>query len=194
MSILGLGKTVQTLGFLSLLRNTVPSQLCLILCPLTVIQTWSHEVEGYWPSCKMVVYTGTKDERKVLRKKMGLGHVQLGHDGKHENENEDNEYIVNDCSSGLKNEGPEQHKFDLIIMSYETFMCDVKILLRLNWSCLVVDEAHRLKSCESVLYKLLINSVIRESSIFKILLTGTPLQNNINVSFNNLKNINFNIL
>ena len=52
-------------------------------------------------------------------------------------------------------------------------MQDVRELSRIHWKVLVVDEAHRLKNCESKLFQEL-GSLPRDHSL---LLTGTPLQN-----------------
>eukprot|EP01040_Poterioochromonas_malhamensis_P020060 gene20060-23868_t len=56
---------------------------------------------------------------------------------------------------------------------------DIDLLLRFNRQCdfsyLIVDEAHRLKNNQSVLYHRLLNLRVRR----KILLTGTPLQNTV---------------
>eukprot|EP00474_Spongospora_subterranea_P006783 CRZ07241.1 hypothetical protein [Spongospora subterranea] len=66
-------------------------------------------------------------------------------------------------------------KFDVIVTSYEIILTDFSVLSSFNWSLLVVDEAHRLKNQESQLFQKL------EAFSFDhaVLLTGTPIQNNI---------------
>lgn len=54
-------------------------------------------------------------------------------------------------------------------------IADHKFFKKIVWEALIVDEAHRLKNNESKLFKL----SLTYPSNFKILLTGTPLQNNI---------------
>lgn len=66
-------------------------------------------------------------------------------------------------------------KFDALITTYELVLKDADILRDVPWSHLMVDEAHRLKNDESALYREL--SQWRFGS--KLLITGTPLQNNI---------------
>lgn len=68
-----------------------------------------------------------------------------------------------------------QKKFDALITTYEMVLKDAETLSRIKWSALLVDEAHRLKNTEAALYKEL--SQWRFNS--KLLVTGTPLQNNI---------------
>ncbi|CAN0106462.1 unnamed protein product, partial [Discosporangium mesarthrocarpum] len=64
-------------------------------------------------------------------------------------------------------------KFHILITTYEVALKDVRELSRIHWKVLVVDEAHRLKNCDSKLFQEL-GSLPRDHSL---LLTGTPLQN-----------------
>ncbi|KAH0719185.1 ATP-dependent DNA helicase DDM1-like [Solanum tuberosum] len=67
-------------------------------------------------------------------------------------------------------------KFPIVITSYEIAMFDAKKFLRhYTWKYLVVDEGHRLKNSKCKLFKELKLLPIEN----KLLLTGTPLQNNL---------------
>uniref|UniRef100_A0A3P9IX57 Helicase ATP-binding domain-containing protein n=1 Tax=Oryzias latipes TaxID=8090 RepID=A0A3P9IX57_ORYLA len=61
-------------------------------------------------------------------------------------------------------------RFHVLLTSYELITIDQAILGSISWACLVVDEAHRLKNNQSKIY-------------YKLLLTGTPLQNNLEELF-----------
>jgi len=65
------------------------------------------------------------------------------------------------------------YKFDVLITSYEMVMRDPEIQ-QIPWRYVVIDEAHRLKCAKAKLLKTL-QSMRCDS---KLLLTGTPLQNN----------------
>ncbi|KAK1668651.1 hypothetical protein QYE76_056810 [Lolium multiflorum] len=65
--------------------------------------------------------------------------------------------------------------FDALVTSYEFVQLDKAVLQKIKWSTIVVDEAHRLKN----LYCNLASCLKRYSSEFRLLLTGTPLQNSI---------------
>ena len=65
--------------------------------------------------------------------------------------------------------------FNVLLASYEMVCRDKTFFQDLIWSNIVVDEAHRLKNEDSLLYKVL-NEV---DSHHRLLLTGTPLQNNL---------------
>lgn len=66
------------------------------------------------------------------------------------------------------------NNFDVIVTSYEGLVAGLSKLSRFRFTYLVVDEAHKLKSDETLLRKHLMSVSCR----FKLLLTGTPLQNN----------------
>lgn len=56
---------------------------------------------------------------------------------------------------------------------------DKAILSSIEWAALVVDEAHRLKNNQSLFFR-----TLREFKInYRLLLTGTPLQNNLEELF-----------
>ena len=73
----------------------------------------------------------------------------------------------------------------IVVTSYETMTEDTsrKALARVPWAGLVVDEGQRLKNDKSMLYE----SLSKLRFPFKILLTGTPLQNNTRELFNILQ-------
>ena len=70
---------------------------------------------------------------------------------------------------------PIKPNFPVIVTSYEVVMADRKFLSKYNFKYLVVGEGHRLKNFDCKL--------IRELKYIptanKLLLTGTPLQNNL---------------
>lgn len=70
-------------------------------------------------------------------------------------------------------------KFHVLLTSYEMISMDQACLASLEWACLVVDEAHRLKNSQSKFFRVLNSYNIK----YKLLLTGTPLQNNLEELF-----------
>ncbi|KAG9250189.1 SWI/SNF family of DNA-dependent ATPase [Emericellopsis atlantica] len=66
-------------------------------------------------------------------------------------------------------------KFDVCITSYEMVLREKTHLKKLPWKYIIIDEAHRIKNEESSL-----SQVIRLfHSLNRLLITGTPLQNNL---------------
>uniref|UniRef100_A0A667YDN3 Chromodomain helicase DNA binding protein 1-like n=1 Tax=Myripristis murdjan TaxID=586833 RepID=A0A667YDN3_9TELE len=65
--------------------------------------------------------------------------------------------------------------FHVLLTTYELCLKDASFLRKWKWRVLVVDEAHRLKNQNSLLHK-----TLTEFSVgFRVLLTGTPIQNNL---------------
>jgi SNF2 family DNA or RNA helicase len=66
-------------------------------------------------------------------------------------------------------------KFDLCVTSYEIAIKEKSALNRFQWKFIIIDEAHRIKNENSVL-----SQCVRVfDSQYRLLLTGTPLQNNL---------------
>ncbi|KAF4978732.1 hypothetical protein FZEAL_4925 [Fusarium zealandicum] len=75
----------------------------------------------------------------------------------------------------LINERLVDEKFDVCITSYEMVLREKGHLKKFAWEYIIIDEAHRIKNEESSL-----SQVIRLfSSRNRLLITGTPLQNNL---------------
>ena len=68
-----------------------------------------------------------------------------------------------------------KHKFEVVITSYEGVNICINKLKKIKWELLIIDEAHRIKNENALLSK---NVRLLESK-FRILVTGTPLQNNL---------------
>ncbi|XP_024121122.1 zinc finger protein 260 [Oryzias melastigma] len=65
--------------------------------------------------------------------------------------------------------------FQVLLTTYELCLKDASFLRRWRWKVLVVDEAHRLKNQSSLLHQ-----TLSEFSVdFRVLLTGTPIQNSL---------------
>ncbi|KAI9806762.1 MAG: hypothetical protein M1825_006219 [Sarcosagium campestre] len=75
----------------------------------------------------------------------------------------------------LINERLIDEKFDVCITSYEMILREKSHLKKFAWEYIIVDEAHRIKNEKSSLAE-----IIRMfSSRNRLLITGTPLQNNL---------------
>lgn len=75
----------------------------------------------------------------------------------------------------LINERLVDEKFDVCITSYEMILREKAHLKKFAWEYIIIDEAHRIKNEESSLAQ-----IIRVfNSRNRLLITGTPLQNNL---------------
>ncbi|RVE66822.1 hypothetical protein OJAV_G00111280 [Oryzias javanicus] len=161
---MGLGKTVQTAVFLySLYKEGHSKGPFLVSAPLSTIINWEREFEMWAPDMYVVTYIGDKDSRAVIRE--------------NEFSFEDNAIRGGKRASRMKKDS--SIKFHVLLTSYELITIDMAALGSIDWACLVVDEAHRLKNNQSKFFRVLNNYSLQH----KLLLTGTPLQNNLEELF-----------
>ncbi|KAL2351508.1 helicase swr1 [Cryomyces antarcticus] len=66
-------------------------------------------------------------------------------------------------------------KWNVVITSYQLVIRDLSAIKQRKWHYLVLDEAHNIKNFESLRWQ----SMVRLRTEARLLLTGTPLQNNI---------------
>jgi len=160
---MGLGKTIQTITFLySLYKEGHCRGPFLIAVPLSTLINWEREFALWAPDFYVVSYVGDKDSRIVIRE--------------NELSFEDNAVRKGDKASRIK---ASTVKFHCLLTSYEMISMDAACLGSVQWEVLVVDEAHRLKNNQSKFFKVLAGYALN----YKMLLTGTPLQNNLEELF-----------
>ncbi|XP_067445813.1 chromodomain-helicase-DNA-binding protein 2 isoform X2 [Thunnus thynnus] len=143
---MGLGKTIQTISFLSYLFHQ--HQLYgpfLLVVPLSTLTSWQREFDTWAPNMNVVVYLGDVMSRKTIR---------------------DYEWV---------NHQTKRIRFNALLTTYEILLKDKGVLGNINWAFLGVDEAHRLKNDDSLLYK----TLMEFRSNHRLLITGTPLQNSL---------------
>ncbi|XP_051231984.1 chromodomain-helicase-DNA-binding protein 1-like isoform X1 [Dicentrarchus labrax] len=137
---MGLGKTCQTISLLMYMSGGLGKKgPFLVLSPLSVMENWRRELEGFAPSLTVLCYNGDKERRAELQRET------------------------------------DTQDFHVLLTTYELCLKDASFLRRWKWKVLVVDEAHRLKNQNSLLHK----TLTQFSVGFKVLLTGTPIQNNL---------------
>jgi len=160
---MGLGKTIQTITFLySLYKEGHCRGPFLVAVPLSTLINWEREFALWAPEFYVVSYVGDKDSRIVIRE--------------NELSFEDNAVRKGDKASRIK---ASTVKFHCLLTSYEMISMDAACLGSVQWEILVVDEAHRLKNNQSKFFKILAGYALN----YKMLLTGTPLQNNLEELF-----------
>ncbi|ESN99682.1 hypothetical protein HELRODRAFT_113500, partial [Helobdella robusta] len=163
---MGLGKTVQAIAFLYTLykEGYITNKPFLVSAPLSTVPNWEREFEFWAPELYVVTYTGVKENRVVLR----------------EQEFSYKEGAFASTSKPCKLKDGHKPKFDVLLTSYEFIHMDFTTLSSIEWGVLIIDEAHRLKNNQSLFFRTMADYKIN----YKLLLTGTPLQNNLEELFN----------
>lgn len=66
--------------------------------------------------------------------------------------------------------------FQVLLTTYEYIIKEKNLLGKIKWTHMIIDEGHRMKNTQS---KLTVTLTQSYSSRYRLLLTGTPLQNNL---------------
>jgi len=128
----------------------------LIVVPLSTVEHWRREFEG-WTDMQCCIYHDRQREwRDVMR---------------------EYEWYYED-----RPHTPDYLKFDVLVTTYDTLISDYDILGQIPWRVTVVDEAHRLRNVKGKLLECMKQISARGTLQYgfqsRILMTGTPLQNN----------------
>ncbi|GMH27753.1 hypothetical protein Nepgr_029596 [Nepenthes gracilis] len=155
---MGLGKTVSACAFMSSLYFEFKVKLpCLVLVPLSTMPNWMAEFSSWAPDLNVVEYHGCAKARNLIR-----------------------QYEWHASHPDESNKKTVSYKFNVLLTTYEMVLADSSHLRGIPWEVLVVDEGHRLKNSSSKLFSLLNTFSFQH----RVLLTGTPLQNNIGELYN----------
>lgn len=151
---MGLGKTIQSLTFVHSVHEYGIRGPFLVIAPLSTIPNWQREFES-WTDLNVIVYHGSATSRQMLQ---------------------DYEiYYKLDNGKPLK----DIIKFNVLITTFEMIVTDHQDLKNYNFRVCVIDEAHRLKNRNCKLLE-----GLRQLNLeHRVLLSGTPLQNNVNELF-----------
>lgn len=66
-------------------------------------------------------------------------------------------------------------KFHVLLTTYECLLIDSHLFKGIKWQAMILDEGHRLKNDQGLLF----NKILDFQVVQRVILTGTPLQNNV---------------
>jgi len=168
---MGLGKTVQSISFLASLAEESVSSPHLVVAPLSTLRNWEREFATWAPHMNVVMYVGAAQARSVIRQYEFFFPKKVKPLKKHKGKKK---------SVSVPNQDKQERiKFDVLLTSYEMILFDTATLKQIKWECMIVDEGHRLKNKDSKLFQ----TLQQYSTNHRVLLTGTPLQNNLDELF-----------
>lgn len=162
---MGLGKTAQVIAFFAQLKDMGIRGPHLVVAPSSVLENWDREFRFFAPTINVRKYYGSMKDRVELREDLA--------------EDPDLEVILTtyDMAAG----GPQDHTF---LRKFGRRGCgrgeckpgcDEKGCRAGGFEVCVFDEGHMLKNRKSQKYEKLLKLKTR----WRLLLTGTPLQNNL---------------
>ncbi|ETO23539.1 Chromodomain helicase-DNA-binding protein [Reticulomyxa filosa] len=179
---MGLGKTIQMVVFLNQLATKFDiNGPFLIVAPLSTLGHWSREFKN-WSDLNVVVYHGTQLSRERLYE------LEFFYDYRFLTKKERDCYDVQNERDLNAKVNQTNCKFDVLITTAQVINSDKKRLNwdKIKWQCIIVDEAHCLKSRSVLLYKNLVtfkHPQIHQFQTHVVLMTGTPIQNNVKELF-----------
>jgi SWI/SNF-related matrix-associated actin-dependent regulator of chromatin subfamily A member 5 len=156
---MGLGKTLQTLSLFQYLKeHDPPAKLSseirpfLVVCPLSVLNSWESEAERWTPGLKVLRFHGPMQERERLKRvgegledKYGNEIKQPYKKARKQRTSEGKPLITLDSDSEA--EISEPAGFDVVVTTYETFNAEQSWFRRVFvWRYVVLDEGHKIKN------------------------------------------------
>jgi len=180
---MGLGKTIQSCVYISTMQKTLGKQGCkpfLIVAPLSTLPHWEFVFRTWTPELNTIVYHGSASDRDFIRQ-----HEFAYAEDRPKTASSNRLYLkaCNSASNVKRKKGKIGFSWmvDVVITTPEMLVAnDSSELGFISWQMLVVDEAHRLKNYSS---KLMTNIRVKFNYLNCLLLTGTPIQNNISELF-----------
>ncbi|KAL5330229.1 hypothetical protein ACEPPN_003754 [Leptodophora sp. 'Broadleaf-Isolate-01'] len=181
---MGLGKTLQTISLIQHLKENDPKagtgrlqRPFLVVCPLSVLSSWMSEVKKWAPGLKAIRFHGPMAERQRL-KKIVVGEIDmygnLTAQAKQKMKSRKNFGKI--ISLDTDSEDEDDVGVDVVVTTYDCFKAEQSwFKTAFVWRYVVLDEGHTVKNHASLTSKAL-HGIKAE---YRLILTGTPLQNNL---------------
>ncbi|KAG2148382.1 SNF2 family N-terminal domain-containing protein [Suillus cothurnatus] len=148
---MGLGKTIQVISFFALLKERGNFGPHLVIVPSSTLENWCREFARFAPLISVQTFYAGKEERANLRQ------------------------MLIDTRRGSSKNGTG---WEVLITTYNLAQGDDKdrkFFRKMEWDTIVFDEGHVLKNFQSQRYQ----ALLKFEAKWRLLLTGTPLQNNL---------------
>ncbi|KRH93634.1 transcriptional activator [Pseudoloma neurophilia] len=190
---MGLGKTIQSIFFINWLIEKKHKSVFLIVSPISTIGNWENEIKRFCPIIEVNTFVGGDRALPIISKRRyqdeNLDEEILKQvnskdkNSKYKNFKQENESLTGGQTEDKKLKKDESDKKrrrksdntgPLIILTSYNLLNDKK-LKKIQFDYLICDEAQAIKSNKSLRWKN-INNIISKN---RLLLTGTPIQNNL---------------
>lgn len=122
---MGLGKTIQTIAFLSLLTTNSGRSPHLIIVPSSTLSNWKREISAHCPHLRAICYHGSQNDRYDLRREI---------------------------ADGIEDESLQIVLCTYSLFERDSGNRDRKYLCSIPWDYIILDEAHCIKNANSSRY------------------------------------------
>ncbi|KAI9497024.1 SNF2 family N-terminal domain-containing protein [Zychaea mexicana] len=194
---MGLGKTVQIIAFLSGLYYSKilgPGKASIIVCPATVMHQWVEEFHRWWPPIRVAVLhssgsgvrtdvngTANSSEPATVDIDSSDGEYEpdrRGNQAKRKKKSKRSRVSIFTTKAG-KNASALVERYiklgGVIVTTYSGVQAYREILLKHKWGYVVLDEGHKIRNPDSETTL----ACKRFKTPHRIILSGTPIQNNL---------------
>lgn len=160
---MGLGKTIQVISFIAALHYSKKlTKPVLIVAPATVLQQWVTEFHRWWPALRVSILHSS-----------GSGMLNV----RDEDEGWDEE------RPEFKKSGPTARKIldrvikhgHVLVTTYAGIQTYRDVLIPVNWEVAVLDEGHKIRNPNTTV-TINCKELLTPN---RIILSGTPMQNNL---------------
>ena len=162
----------QTAAFINFVATEInPQGVFLVVAPLSTITHWYREFTR-WTDLNTIIYHGSAEDRRLIRE------LEMAYEVNRPSSIGMNQLYLRKCLPKRGAKYQSSWMVQVVITTPEMLVTDdFAELTAIDWDMLVVDEAHRLKNLNSKL-----GTNLRDSRFdfdHKLLLTGTPIQNDV---------------
>ena len=192
------GKTLQSISILAYhweyLRIQGPHLICV---PKSTLSNWMNELNRWCPSLRAIKFHGAREDRELMIEN-DFNNEAAAHDGRRPDKQMMNEQgeLIDDTTNNPRSWDVcvttckysfcfiDIFRIEAVLILIRLFIpyltdevanTERRVLQKFAWHYLVIDEAHRLKNDASMFSK----TVRSFKTANRLLLTGTPLQNNL---------------
>ncbi|KAJ4424125.1 DNA repair protein rhp26 [Gnomoniopsis sp. IMI 355080] len=160
---MGLGKTIQVISFIAALHYSKKlTKPVLVVAPATVLQQWVTEFHRWWPALRVSILHSS-----------GSGMLNV----RDEDEGWDEE------RPAFKKSGPTARKIldrvikhgHVLVTTYAGIQTYRDVLIPVNWEVAVLDEGHKIRNPNTAV-TINCKELLTPN---RIILSGTPMQNNL---------------
>lgn len=143
---MGLGKTLQSISILAYQLEYMKCQGPHLICvPKSTLSNWMKELKRWCPSLRAIRFHGSREEREEMTRKYFTPEA-AAHDGRRPTKQ-----IKNPETGEMEDDNSKNpRKWDVCLTTYEICNTEKKVLSRMAWKYLVIDEVRSLKMAVSI--------------------------------------------